>query len=193
MGEHIESKEINNKWVLEILKNGNQNFVDNWRQRRNYRKEVRNTASGQTPFAAVLSCIDSRVPVETIFDVGIGDVFSFRAAGNFVDPKIEENNNILGSLEFAKISGVQLILVLGHTGCGAVKAAIAGDPTECKQTNIMVGRLQKNITTTDENAAIRENVLNTIKHIRKLSDCLREFNIEGGIYDISTGEVEFID
>ena len=192
MEKHKESEEINHNWVLEILKNGNRNFVDNWGQRRNYRKEVRDTSTGQTPFAAILSCIDSRVPVETIFDLGIGDVFSFRAAGNFVDPKIEENNNILGSLEFAKISGVQLILVLGHTGCGAVKAAIAGDPTECQQTNQMIGRLQNNITTNDENKAIRENVLNTIKHIRKHSHCLSTFNIEGGIYDITTGKVEFI-
>jgi carbonic anhydrase len=187
------TEEINPKKVLEILKKGNQNFVDNWGQRRNYRKEVRDTSTGQTPFAAMLSCIDSRVPVEAIFDLGIGDVFSFRTAGNFVDQKIEENNNILGSLEFAKISGVQLILVLGHTGCGAVKAAIAGDSTKCQQTNIMIGRLQNNITTSDENVAIKENVINTINHIKKLSLCLRDFEIRGGIYDITTGKVAFIE
>jgi carbonic anhydrase len=188
--ENTEEKKHNE--VLEILKKGNQNFVDNWGQRRNYRKEVRDTSTGQSPFAAILSCLDSRVPVETIFDLGIGDVFSFRAAGNFVDSKIEENNNILGSLEFAKISRVQLILVLGHTGCGAIQAAIVGKPTEGQQTNEMIGRLQNNITTTDENEAIRENVINTIKYIREHSLYLNEFEIRGGVYDISTGEVEFI-
>ena len=145
--------------AINILKTGNKNFVKNLSTNRNLKAEMKKTSGGQTPFAAVLSCIDSRVPVETIFDLGIGDVFSFRAAGNFVDQKIEENNNILGSLEFAKLSKVKLIVVLGHSRCGAIQAAIAGEPTECKQTNIMVGRLQNNITTTDENAAIKENVV----------------------------------
>ncbi len=178
--------------AIDVLKTGNKNFVKNLSTNRNLNAEVKNTSTGQTPFAAILSCIDSRVPVESIFDLGIGDVFSFRTAGNFVDQKIEENNNILGSLEFAKLSRVQLIVVLGHSRCGAVQAAIAGDPTACNQTNIMVGRLQNNITTTDENAAIKENVVKTIKHIRKLSDCLRDFEILGAVYDISTGEVKFI-
>ncbi len=190
MGSNKENAAI--EVAVNILKTGNESFVENVSADRVLQTQVKKSSLGQTPFAAVLSCIDSRVPVETIFDIGIGDIFSFRAAGNFVDQKIEENNNILGSLEFAKMSGVQLILVLGHTGCGAVQAAIAGDPTECKQTNIMVGRLQNNISTTDENEAIRENVKNTIKHIRKLSDCLRDFEILGGVYNISTGEVEFI-
>jgi len=178
--------------AIDVLKTGNKNFVKNLSTNRNLNAEVKNTSTGQTPFAAILSCIDSRVPVESIFDLGIGDVFRFRTAGNFVDQKIEENNNILGSLEFAKLSRVQLIVVLGHSRCGAVQAAIAGDPTACNQTNIMVGRLQNNITTTDENAAIKENVVKTIKHIRKLSDCLRDFEILGAVYDISTGEVKFI-
>jgi len=190
MGSNKENAAI--EVAVNILKTGNESFVENVSSDRVLQTQVKKTSLGQTPFAAVLSCIDSRVPVETIFGLGIGDVFSFRSAGNFVDQKIEENNNILGSLEFAKMSGVQFILVLGHTSCGAVKAAIAGDSTKCQQTNIMIGRLQNNITTTDENTAIKENIINTIKHIRKLSDCLRDFEIRGGVYDISTGEVEFI-
>lgn len=178
--------------VVDFLKVGNGNFAKNLSRNRDIKAEVRRTSKGQTPFAAVLSCIDSRVPVETIFDLSIGDVFSFRGAGNFVDQKIEENNNILGSLEFAKISGVKLILVLGHSRCGAIQAAIAGNPTECQQTNEMIGRLKNNITTNNENEAIKENVTNTIKHIRKHSLCLKEFEIQGGVYDITTGVVEFI-
>jgi carbonic anhydrase len=200
MGNNKENNDkITPSTVVDLLKEGNQNFVDNWMQKRNYREEVRETSGGQTPFAAILSCLDSRVPVEAIFDLGIGDVFSFRAAGNFVDQKIEENNNILGSLEFAKASGVQLILVLGHTGCGAINAAVGTpDPNWCGPMGVMVKRLRSNILNKgnviikDKKEATRVNVTNTIKHIKEHSSCLRNFEFIGGIYDITTGEVEFI-
>lgn len=193
MGSNKENiSEMTFDIALNTLKEGNANFVRNLSTNRDLKVERERTAGGQTPFAAVLSCIDSRVPVEIVFDLGIGDVFSFRAAGNFVDKKIEENNNILGSLEFAKLSGVQLILVLGHSSCGAVKAAIAGDPTPCAQTNEMVRRLQTNITSSDEDTAIRENVTNTITYIREHSQCLKDFEILGGVYNLKTGVVEFL-
>ncbi len=186
--------------AVNILKTGNDSFVESLSTNRVLDTQLRKTSLGQTPFAAILSCIDSRVPVETIFDIGIGDVFSFRSAGNFVTENEEyktkalpENNNILGSLEFAKMSGVQFILVLGHSGCGAVKAAIAGDPTPCEQTNEMVGRLKSNFKEKhDVSKAIQENVINTIENIRNQSACLKDFEIRGGIYDISTGSVHFI-
>lgn len=179
--------------VLNILKTGNESFIKSISEDRALEVQVKKTSLGQTPFAAVLSCIDSRVPVETIFGLGIGDIFSFRSAGNFVDQKIEENNDILGSLEFAKASGVQLILVLGHSSCGAVKAAIGKpDPKWPPSLDLMVDRLRTNIKTKDADVAIRENVRNTIKYIKEHSKFLSEFEIIGGVYDITTGAVNFL-
>ena len=104
--------------ALEILLDGNKRFLDNNFIDRDYSSQVNDTSSGQFPFAAVLSCIDSRVPVELIFDQGIGDIFSARVAGNIV------NEDMLGSIEYAcKVAGSKLILVLGHSKCGAVTAA----------------------------------------------------------------------
>lgn len=185
-------KKITPECALKILKQGNEQFVANLSLNRNLKQQVKATSKGQYPFAAVLSCIDSRVPAELIFDQGIGDIFNVRTAGNFVDQKIVENNNILGSLEFAKMSGVKLILVLGHTGCGAIKAALGDDEIPCEQTSEMVERLRTNLTEKDANKATKENVLKTIQHIRDLSSCLREFEIVGGVYNISTGEVTFL-
>ncbi|MFY0629879.1 MAG: carbonic anhydrase [Flavobacteriaceae bacterium] len=198
MGENKDSM------AIEILKTGNQSFVENIASDRVLQTQVKKTSLGQTPFAAVLSCIDSRVPVETVFGLGVGDIFSFRAAGNFVDKKPIENNNILGSLEFATDSGVQLILVLGHTGCGAIKAAIGEpNPKWPLSLGIMVKRLRSNITKsskviTDSDKAIKENVVNTIKYISKHSAFIKEkekenkIEIRGGVYNIATGEVKFI-
>ena len=107
--------------VLRLLKEGNRRFVAGTLTTRDYSKQVREAANGQFPEAIVLSCVDSRVPVEIVFDRGIGDIFVARVAGNF------ENTDILGSMEFAcKVSGAKLVLVLGHEHCGAVKAAIDG-------------------------------------------------------------------
>ncbi|HRT54967.1 MAG TPA: carbonic anhydrase, partial [Flavobacteriales bacterium] len=104
--------------ALEILIEGNGRFVNNLKANRDLLKQVNETSAGQFPFAAVLSCIDSRTSAELIFDQGLGDIFSIRIAGNCI------NEDILGSMEFAcKVAGSKLILVLGHTGCGAVKGA----------------------------------------------------------------------
>src|SRR5210317_714820 len=103
---------------LQFLKEGNYRFQNNSKAKRDLYEQVLDTSSGQFPFATILSCIDSRVSSELIFDQGIGDIFSIRIAGNFV------NEDILGSMEFAcKLAGTKLIVVLGHTACGAVKGA----------------------------------------------------------------------
>src|SRR5210317_268365 len=103
---------------LQFLKEGNIRFQNNLKANRNFADQVNATSSGQFPFATILSCIDSRVPAELVFDQGIGDIFSIRIAGNFI------NEDILGSMEFAcKLAGTKIIVVLGHTSCGAVKGA----------------------------------------------------------------------
>ena len=118
----VTTKEIQSKSsaleVLEILKEGNQRFVNQDPKLRNLLDQVNTTSTGQFPLAVVISCIDSRVPTEMIFDQGIGDIFCVRVAGNVI------NQDVLGSIEFAcKVAGVKLIVVMGHTSCGAVKGA----------------------------------------------------------------------
>jgi len=118
----VTTKEIQSKSsaqeVLEILKEGNQRFVNQDPKSRNLLEQVNATSTGQFPLAVVISCIDSRVPTEMIFDQGIGDIFCVRVAGNVI------NQDVLGSVEFAcKVAGVKLIVVMGHTSCGAVKGA----------------------------------------------------------------------
>merc|ERR1711966_512020 len=119
---YTHTKETQSKMTpessLQNLREGNKRFQENVRLSRNLVQQVRETASGQYPYATVLSCIDSRVSSELIFDQGMGDLFSIRIAGNFV------NEDILGSMEFAcKLAGTKLVVVLGHTACGAVKGA----------------------------------------------------------------------
>lgn len=118
----VTTKEIQSKSsaleVLEILKEGNQRFVNQDPKSRNLLEQVNTTSTGQFPLAVVISCIDSRVPTEMVFDQGIGDIFCVRVAGNVI------NQDVLGSVEFAcKVAGVKLIVVMGHTSCGAVKGA----------------------------------------------------------------------
>ena len=118
----VTTKEIQSKSsaqeVLEILKEGNQRFVNQDPKSRNLLEQVKTTSTGQFPLAVVISCIDSRVPTEMVFDQGIGDIFCVRVAGNVI------NQDVLGSVEFAcKVAGVKLIVVMGHTSCGAVKGA----------------------------------------------------------------------
>ena len=111
-------KEFTPELALERLKQGNERFVNNIKEHRNLLQQVNETSSGQFPFAAILSCIDSRTSAELIFDQGLGDIFSIRIAGNIL------NEDILGSMEYAcKISGSKLIVVLGHTKCGAIEGA----------------------------------------------------------------------
>jgi len=192
--------------ALELLKEGNQRFVAQKQHQRDLALQVQQTSTGQYPFATVLSCIDSRVPAETVFDQGIGDIFSVRIAGNFV------NTDILGSMEFAcKLAGTKIILVLGHTACGAVKGAC--DHAELGNLTAMLANLTPAVDAVREpteasqrtsansdfvNAVGTKNVALTIERIRKESPVLAELEAEGaiqivgGMYDIATGKVNFL-
>lgn len=189
--------------ALQYLKEGNQRFVNNLKFNRNLLQQVNETRNGQWPFAVILSCIDSRTSAELIFDQGLGDVFSVRIAGNIT------NEDILGSMEFAcKVAGSKLIMVLGHSKCGAVKGAC--DNVQMGNLTTLLSKLQPSInneTGTTENrtsangvfvenvAAI--NVKQTVSLIRQKSTILNdmiakgEIGICGAMYDVETGNVEF--
>lgn len=190
---------------LQSLKEGNKRFQDNLRANRNLVEQVNDTSTGQYPFATILSCIDSRVSSELIFDQGIGDVFSARIAGNFV------NDDILGSIEFAcKLAGTKLIVVLGHTACGAVKGAC--DDAKLGKLTGMLNNIKPavNAVISPEDTSLRnssniefvnnvaaKNVHLTIDKITDDSDVLAEMQkngeikIVGGMYDIQSGAVTF--
>ena len=192
--------------ALELLKEGNQRFTAKQQVERDLNLQVEQTSTGQFPFATVLSCIDSRVPAELVLDQGIGDIFSVRIAGNFV------NSDILGSMEFAsKLAGTKLILVLGHTACGAVKGAC--DHAELGNLTGMLDKIAPAVEAVTEPAAAADrtsanidfvnavgakNVTLTIERIREESPVLAEMEqageiqIVGGMYDIATGQVSFL-
>ncbi len=200
--------------VLQLLKEGNQRFVNHERLHHNIARQIQVTSqSGQHPFAAVLGCMDSRAPTERLFDVGIGDLFSLRIAGNVAGQKV------VGSLEFAcKSKGSKLILVLGHTDCGAVTAACQMyeqklDITQVKDTpNVQhflkpIMQAAETVKNDMSNYQLNKNfihtvtitnVQNNIAYILKNSDVLRamvesgEIGIVGGIYDVNTGKVDFL-
>lgn len=189
----------------EALINGNKRFVKNQKADRDLLQQVEQTSSGQFPFATILSCIDSRVSSELIFDQGIGDIFSVRIAGNFV------NEDILGSMEFAcKLAGTKLIVVLGHTSCGAVKGAC--DHARLGNLTTLINKIEPAVEAVTEpkdenlrnssniefvNEVAKKNVYMTIDNIRNSSEVLKEMedageiDIIGGMYDIKTGEVSF--
>lgn len=189
--------------ALDILKEGNHRFVNNLKLHRDLLEQVNDTRDGQWPFATILSCIDSRTSAELIFDQGLGDVFSIRIAGNVV------NTDILGSMEFAcKVAGSKLIVVLGHTKCGAVKGAC--DHVEMGNLTELLSKLQPAVyeeqTTTEDrtskNSEFVENVAEinvkrTVKSIIQRSFVLEqmiengEIGIVGGMYNIETGVVDF--
>lgn len=192
--------------VLDTLKKGNKEFVDDNLTIRNNSQRVRDAAIGQYPKAAILSCLDSRVPVEDVFHRGIGDVFVARVAGNIV------NEDILGSLEYAcKVSGSKLVVVLGHEYCGAVKSAIK----DVKLGNItpLLSKIKPAVAAAgvgfegEKNAdnpkfveaVCDKNVELTIKTIRQKSPILKEMEdkgeikIVGGVYDMETGKVQFFE
>ena len=192
---------------LQYLKEGNQRFQNNLKANRNLLEQVNDTSEGQFPFATILSCIDSRVSAELVFDQGLGDIFSVRIAGNFV------NEDILGSMEFAsKLAGTKLIVVLGHTSCGAIKGACddakmgnltkliekitpavnaVTEPSDASQRN------SKNADFVD--TVSKKNVELTIDRIHAESPILSEMEkngeimIVGAMYDINTGEVTFFE
>lgn len=192
--------------AIELLQEGNARFVKNKEVSRDLLAQVSDTSTGQYPFATILSCIDSRVSSEIIFDQGIGDIFSVRIAGNFV------NADILGSMEFAsKLAGTKLILVLGHTACGAVKGAC--DHAELGNLTGMLDNIAPAVDAIVEPSAAAErtsanidfvnavgtkNVELTIDRIREESPVLAEMEqageiqIVGGMYDIATGKVNFL-
>jgi len=190
--------------VLSTFKEGNKRFINNDLTARDHSEQVRKSASGQFPKAVVLSCLDSRVPVEDVFDRGIGDIFVGRVAGNFV------NEDLLGSMEFGcKVAGSKLILVLGHEHCGAVKAAI--DDVKLGNITAMLAKIRPAVDKvqyegdrTSKNAEFvakvcESNVLNTIEQIRAKSPILKEMEdneqikIVGGIYDMDSGVVTFLE
>jgi carbonic anhydrase len=190
---------------LQHLKEGNQRFQLNLKVNRDLIDQVSDTSEGQYPFATILSCIDSRVSSELIFDLGIGDVFSARIAGNFV------NEDILGSMEFAcKLAGTKLIVVLGHTACGAVKGAC--DDAKLGNLTNMLAKIKPAVkaVTYPEDSNLRnssniefvnnvaaKNVQLTIERILNESEVLAEMQnngeikIIGGMYDIHSGSVTF--
>jgi carbonic anhydrase len=199
-GEHAPSL-VTPKAALEKLKEGNARFVEGKRLPRDFRGQVAATAAGQHPFAAIVSCMDSRAPVELVFDQGIGDVFSLRVAGNVVDP------NFLGSLEYAaKVVGSRLLVVLGHTQCGAVKGAI--DDVKLGNLTGLLAEIAPAIaasgpkgTSKDEayvNRVTEQNVIVAMKEIRDKSPILREMidsgtvGLVGGVYSVETGRVKFL-
>ena len=187
--------------LINQLKEGNERFLNNQQVGHDYHEQIKQTAGGQKPFAAVLGCIDSRVPAEVVFDQGIGDIFNVRIAGNFV------NDDILGSLEFAcKVAGSKVILVLGHTSCGAVKGAC--DHVELGKLTGMLDNLSPAVNSiaghdddrSSGNAAFvqavaESNVNLTVKAITDRSEVLREMHqageisIVGAMYDVGSGKV----
>lgn len=193
------------KQALEFLKEGNKRFLTNLKVNRNLLKQVNQTSEGQFPFATVLSCIDSRTSAELIFDQGLGDIFSIRIAGTIL------NDDILGSMEFAcGIANSKIIVVLGHTQCGAVISAcnnlktghLTGllnkiTPAINQETTTKTDRNGQNLTFVNNVSAI--NVHLTIGQIRKQSNILDSLEKEGkivivgGLYDIETGIVSFYD
>jgi carbonic anhydrase len=190
--------------VSRLLREGNQRFLSGSVTTRDHSAQIRLAAEGQFPKAIVLSCVDSRVPVEDVFDLGIGDIFVARVAGNF------ENTDILGSMEFAtKISGAKLVLVLGHEDCGAVKAAIdqarLGNITEMleniKPAVDALADYQGEMSSKNPefvHLVAEKNIRLSIDDIRSRSAILKgmedagEIAILGALYDMNSGEVKFL-
>lgn len=193
------------RMALEILQEGNARFIKNLKAQRDLLAQVNDTREGQWPFATVLSCIDSRTSTELVFDQGLGDVFSIRIAGNIV------NTDILGSMEFAcKVAGSKLIVVLGHTKCGAVKGAC--DHVEMGNLTELLSKLQPAVYSESETTAVdkrnskngkfvenvsalhvRRSVKNIIERSFILEEMLDkgEIGIVGAMYNIETGKVKF--
>jgi carbonic anhydrase len=198
-------KNITPDLAIQLLKEGNERFINNLKTNRNLLQQVNETSDGQHPFAVILSCIDSRTSSELIFDQGLGDIFSVRIAGNIL------NEDILGSMEFAtKVVGVKLIVVLGHTKCGAIVGAC--NHVEMGNLTTLLNKIQPAIyqeakTTenrTGSNPVFVQNVTEinvrlTMDRIRRESPIIAdlekngEIKIVGGIYHVENGKVNFFD
>jgi carbonic anhydrase len=199
------TKELQNnispQQALVLLQEGNKRFVNNLKMNRNLLQQVNETTDGQHPFGIVISCMDSRTSSELIFDQGLGDIFSIRIAGNII------NEDILASSEFGcKVVGAKIILVLGHTACGAIKGAI--DNVDLGHLHFLTHKIQRciptiksvkpHLTSNELNDEVtRQNIRQGIQDLRTRSSILedleykKEIVIVGGIYDIKTGVVEF--
>jgi carbonic anhydrase len=182
--------------ALEQLKAGNQRFLTGKRLSRDFAGERNETADGQFPFATILGCIDSRVTAEQLFDQGVGDLFNARVAGNIV------NEDILGSLEYAcHVAGARLILVLGHTACGAVTAAT--QRVELGNITALLSKIRPVVDSLGAEVSVdkvaEHNVQHSIERIRKESAILKDLElagkilIKGAMYDVATGKVRFLD
>jgi carbonic anhydrase len=191
--------------ALELLKDGNKRFVNNLKVNRNLLQQANETSDGQHPFAVILSCIDSRTSAELIFDQGLGDVFSVRIAGNII------NEDILGSMEFGcKVAGSKIIVVLGHSKCGAIKGAY--DHVEMGNLTALLSKIRPAVDdeetiTQNRNSSNAEfvekvsiiNVKRTVKSILERSPILKEMiengeiGIVGGTHDLTTGQVTYFD
>jgi carbonic anhydrase len=188
--------------ILLDMKNGNEHFCKGERRARNYLREQKASAKGQYPSAVILSCIDSRAPAEVIMDLGIGEVFNTRVAGNIA------NEDILGSMEFAcKLAGAKVVLVMGHTACGAIKGAI--DNAELGNLTGLLAKIKPAVQATEftgersaknyqfVDAVARKNVELTIANIRKNSPVLLELESQGAIkiagamYSLETAVIDF--
>ena len=194
--------------IIGRLKKGNENFVSNNLTQRDHSSQRREAMIGQYPKAIVLSCVDSRVPVEDVFDLGIGDIFVARVAGNI------ENKDIVGSMEFATaVAGSKLVIVMGHTACGAVKHAI--DNTDAKSMGMtalqnLLDEIRPSVDMTEKdgevssantpfmNNVIHNNAQKTVEDIRIASPKMASLEKEGkikivaAVYNMATGKVEFI-
>jgi len=201
------TKELQNQITpsnaVKLLKDGNQRFVNNLKMNRNLLQQVNETSESQHPFAVIISCMDSRTSAELIFDQGLGDVFSIRIAGNVI------NEDILGSSEFGcKVVGAKIVVVLGHTGCGAIKGAISN--VDLGHLHFITHKVQRCIPalkTKYPNASenemcshvTKENILMGVSDLKSRSSILEDMNhkgeikIVGALYDISTGVVEFLE
>ena len=203
--------------VLKILRDGHQRFLSGQQLTRDLGRQVSATAESQHPMAVILSCIDSRTPAELIFDLGMGDTFSVRVAGNVL------SRNVIGSIEYGcLVAGAKLVLVMGHTRCGAVTATVEMccrsnppiDPDECDHLNDIVAEIGKSIdrdhcaaikTSTDSEVrgmideVARENVIRVTRQLRQESRSLnrsvldKKIAVVGAIYDVASGEIEFLD
>lgn len=199
-----EQQALTPDMVIQSLKEGNKRFTGNDITARDHSAMVRNASLGQYPKAVILSCLDSRVPVEDVFDKGIGDLFIARVAGNFV------NEDILGSMEYGcKVSGAKLIVVLGHESCGAIKAAI--DDVKLGNITALLTKIKPAVVrsrdyTGEKNSknqafveyVARNNIINTVETIKSKSPILKameekgDIKIIGAYYNLKTGEVTFL-
>ncbi|GAA5100327.1 carbonic anhydrase family protein [Wohlfahrtiimonas larvae] len=199
-----DQKSLTPELALDFLKEGNKRFVANLKAHSNLLEQVNETKEGQFPFAIILSCIDSRTSAELIFDQGLGDIFSTRIAGNVL------NEDIIGSMEFAcKLAGSKLIMVLGHSHCGAITGACHG--AELGHLTNLLAKIQpsiKQVKAHNQDLDIRSkeavdmvafhNVEYTIDHILEKSTVLKdmyengEIGIVGAFYKVETGEVDFV-